>query len=312
MLAPALRFEEPNFRDAIAKYVTATCRRYRVRRVEVEDIVQEALTQIVASVDTFRPEKGEFDKWARGVALNVIRMHTRDAKRYGDRFSQYHPNVDDHAAPEPSPERCAQRMQARCSLLNAAKQLSTKQVQVLALHVLDALSHGDIGDELGISEAASQKCYQRTRNKLALCVQEDLLSIMPPFVSGCDEPISSKHGSRWPERSHYAGQFAAIIGALLCVAMIPGMDQQNAKAGVHSYAQKIVMYRYDKQANVSDEPAVHRDEPEGKQEATNLTSVSAVSTPTRAVDKPSPLRLYAPLPPHKHTVRPSVHRPRGR
>ena len=109
MPATAKRFEvptfEPSFVERITSYITLKCREYRVRREDVFDVVQEALTKIVASVGSFRPEKGDFDTWARGVARNVIRRHLRRTKRYGARFSQYCPKVQDYPSHESSPER---------------------------------------------------------------------------------------------------------------------------------------------------------------------------------------------------------------
>jgi len=145
MPAPAQRFFEPTFRESIANYVTVQCRLYRIRRVDIEDVVQDALTKILARIDMFRAEKGDFDTWSRRVALNVIRRYLRNAKRYGARFSEYYPNVHDYATSDPSPERCARRKQAQCALTNAAENLSSRQVDVLILHVIDDMTHGEVG-----------------------------------------------------------------------------------------------------------------------------------------------------------------------
>ena len=185
MPAPALRVHELTFRDGIAAFVRIKCRKLRVRRVFVEDLIQESLAEIVSSIASFRIEKGGFDKWGRGVALNVIRRHIRDAKRYAERFSEYHPNVDEHPAPAPSPERCVLQTQARCRLSSAAQDLTDQQAQILLLHVVDDLSHKEIGSELEITEEASQKCYQRARNRMVQCIADELLSVMPPFDTVC-------------------------------------------------------------------------------------------------------------------------------
>ena len=309
MPTPALRFEEPSFREGLASYVAATCSRFRVRRADVEDLVQEVLATVVASMNSFRNEKGEFDAWARGVALNVIRRHSRNSKRYAARFCEYRSNVEDCATPEPSPEWCARRTEARGALANAAENLSEQQAQVLVLYVVDDMTHGDIGRELQISESASQKCYQRARNHLAQCLEMDLLSVMPPFLTSCDEPVSfNKADSRWSEWSHYAAQFAAVTVAVLLTSApksSTSFDSSTCEARVLASVNNAVMSR-------SDEPQVLRDTPTGKPEPAYLPSVAAVPAPTRAKDKRTYVQDLAPLPPFKPKPSALDHRLRGR
>jgi RNA polymerase sigma factor (sigma-70 family) len=316
MPAPSLRFEaptfEPRFVDSLTSYVKLKCRTYRVRREDVFDVVQEALTTIYASGCMYRPEKGDFDTWARGVARNVIRRHLRRARRYGDHFSEYHPNVHDYPSHESSPERCAQRQEARRSISDAMGKLTAKQASVVVLFDIDDLSHKEIANDLDITEAASHMCHKRAHIRLAGCLDRELLSVMPPFVTSCNEPSSGKdavsfneNGSRWPERSHYASQILGSIVALLL--LVPACFEPQMRASMTGDARVIApvqneaMYHFDEHVDVHDEPAVHRDAPIVKPEPASLTSVRAVSTPTRPVDKRAPHRDLAPLPPYKHT-----------
>lgn len=315
MPATALRVDEPIFRDSIAKYVLATCQRWHVRRADVDDVVQEAWATILARRASFCPERGEFEAWARGVALNVIRQHARDAKRYDARFSDDHQNIDEHAAPEPSPERHAQRAEARSSIVEASDCLTEQQAQIVVLHIVDELSHVDISDELGISESASQKCYQRARNHLARCLEGKLLSAMPPNLTSCDEPISTlENTSPWFERSHYFTQLAVAFAAVLLLFSLRSTSTMHApksEARADDFAINHAMYRSDKRTDVRDEPAVLQDIPSGKPEAASLPSVPAVSTPTRVGDKPTYVEP-SPLPPYKHSPRTLDHRRIGR
>ena len=306
MPALALRVKEPTFRDCIENYVAITCRRYHVRDQDVDDLVQETLTTIVTCIDSFRPEEGEFEQWAKGVALNVIRRYLRDAKRYLDHFSEYYPNVHDYPSHESSPERCAQRKQALSSISNALKNLTAQQASVVVSFELYDMSYAEIGEELGISPGASQKCHERALNNLARCIPDNLLSVMPPSLTGCDEPISfHANESRWPERSHYAGQIVGSIVALLM--FVPScleprtLESKRDVARVLATTKHAAMYRSDERVEVRDEPAVLQDAPCVKPEPASLTSVRAVSTPTRPVDKRTSPRDLAPLPPYKHT-----------
>lgn len=300
MPAPTLRFEGPTFDPAfvqsITNYVVINACRYRVRRADVFDVAQDALARIVANVGSFQPEKGTFDTWARGVALNVIRRHSRDAKRYGDRFSEYYPNVHDYAAHEPSPERCAQRTQARESISNALNNLTTQQACVVVSFDVDDMPYAEIGKELGISAGASQQCHERARNRLARCIHKDLLSVMPPSLASCDDLPVNETRSRWTECSHYVGQLAALIMAVLCVSSLNSSTMYEStvmETRVLDQAQAVVMYRLD-------QPTVHLDAPNVKPQPASLPSVPAVSVTTRSADKRTYVQDLAPLPPYKH------------
>ena len=305
MPVPALRLEQPTFREGIANYVASKCRRYRVPRVDVDDLTQEALSNILDKLSTFQPEKSEFEQWARGIAWNVIREYLRKAKLYFALFTEYHPNVYDYEAQEPSPERCARRNQACCAITNAAGNLSSQEVNVIVLHVVKDMSHGEVGHELKMSESASQKCYQRALDQLALCMSGEAFSVMPPFVTGCNEPVSSnKIGSRLTERSHYTGQIVATILAFLM--FVPSClepqthDSTTGETRVLGPIQTVVMYRSDEHLDVHDEPRVYRDAHSVKPEPASLPSVRDVSTPTRHADKQTYVQPYARLPPYKH------------
>jgi len=327
MPAPSLRFEAPTFEplfvESLKSYITLKCREYRMRREDIRDVVQEALTTIFASVRLFRPEKGDFDTWARGVARNVIRRHLRRAKRYGDHFSEYHPNVHDYPSHESSPERCVQRQQARISIANALGKLTAQQTSVVVSFDIDEMSHIEIANDLDITQDASQMCHKRAHVRLAKCLDRELLSVMPPFVTSCNEPSSGKdfvssneNGSRWPERSHYASQILGSIVALLLLVPAcfepPMRAQVTEEARVLAPVPNAVMYSSDQPVDVHDEPAVLRDAPSVKPEPASLTSVRAVSTPAKVADKPTYGEDIAPIPPFKPTESTTAHLPPGR
>lgn len=314
MLTPVLPVpvpppEQRAFVAGIERHVKRMCHQWRISGPDVEDLVQESLAEIVASVQTFKPDKGDFETWARGVARNVIRHYLRDTTSYLDCFSPYHPNIEELPSSQPSPERCAQRAQARYAIVNAAETGKSQQMQVVALHAIEGMSHKDIGLQLHISPTNSEKCYFRGLTHLAECLDSELLSAMPPFVTGCDDEAVSttKTTSRWFERSHYAGQIVAGVLALLSLTLIGSGPNFREK-----FVQNSPMSQLDKLSGGRDEPVVLRDTPTGKPEPASLPSVPVVSAPTVAKDKPTYVDPFAPLPPFKPTERTSSHRPRGR
>jgi len=321
MPAPALRFEVPTFDPAfvasITNYVTAICRAYRVRRADVFDVAQEALTKIFANVDSFRPEKGStFDAWARGVALNVVRRHARHARRYGTRFSEYHPQIDDYATHAPSPEQCAQRKEARCAISNAMANLTANQASAVVFFDIDDMSHIEIGNDLGISEAASHKCHKRGREKLAQCLDRELLSVMPPVLTYCENPVSfNAKDSRWPETSHYIVQIAAAFLAVFWVSAqmsLTTYEPTTSDAQFIAPTQNAAMGSTDKHADVPDELVVLRDAPSGKPEPVQVTKVRDTSTPAKIADKHTYVPEYVPRLSYKHESSAVDYRPNGR
>lgn len=320
MSVPALRVEEPTFREGIEHYVTTKCRLLHVPSFDAEDLAQEAMTNIVAKVSSFEPEKSDFEQWARGIAWNVIREYVRRAKLYFALFTEYHANVYNVASSEPSPERCARRNQARCAIENASQGISSRQAQVLVLHAVHDMSHEEIGGELCISNAMSQKDYQRALDHLALCLAGKAFAVMPPSLTGCDEPNSfNANHSRWAERSHYAAHIIASIVVLLmfvpsCLEpkKLEMLESKSYDARVLDATQNAVMYSSDELSKVQDEPSVFQDAPTVKPEPASLTSVQVVPTPTRHGDKQTYVEDLAPIPPFKPTESTTAHLPPGR
>jgi len=319
MPAPSLRFEAPTFEplfvESLTSYVTLKCRAYRVKREDVFDVVQEALTTIFASVRMYRPEKGDFDTWARGVARNVIRRHLRRAKRYGDHFSEYHPNVYDYPSHESSPERCAQRKQARNSISDAMGKLTAQQTSVVISFDIDEMSHIEIANDLDITQDASQMCHKRAHIRLAGCLDRELLSVMPPFLTYCENPVSfNAKDSRWSETAHYIVQIAAAFLAVFWVSAQMSLTtyEPTSDAQFIATTKNDVMGGIDKLADVSDELVVLRDAPSGKPEPVQVTKVHDVSTPAKHVDKPTYVPEYVPRLSYKHESSVVDYRPNGR
>lgn len=315
MPAVALRAEEPAFRASIITYATELCGRARVARVDVDDVVQQVLTEVYASLGSFNSDKGDFATWTRAIAWKVIRRHVCDSERRIKRFPEYHSNIEEHPAPGPSPERSARREQVRCAIMNATENLSAVDVRVFVLHAVDELTHVEISSELGISEAKSQKCYQRTRDRLARCLRGKVFSVMPPDLTSCDEPISThEKSSPWFERSHYFTQSVVALMAVLLLfsrESVTALHESTSDIRAEDLAKNRAMYHLDKQVDVRDEPVVFHDTPSGKPEPAFLPSVPVVSKPTRSGDKPAAFRSTSASPSPTFIYKPEFtsHRP---
>ena len=312
MPPPAHRVQERTFREGIASYVKVLCREGRVRRDNVEDLVQEALTQIVASIASFQPEMADLDTWGRGVARNVVRRYLRDAKRYAARFSEYHSNMDEHPVNAPSPERCVQRIEARCLLSSAAQSLSDRQVDILMLHAVDGLSHKEIGSKFEIEEGACQKRYQRARNHMAQCLAGEILSVMPSIDTSCNDVSAPNDNASqffdWAKWSHYSGQMGAAIIAFFL--FLPAQSLASVTGEIKTVSERVI-YQQDKPSVTPDKPAAYPDVLSGKPEPASLPSVRATPARTKSMGKPTPGGSSVSRSPYKHVVSSSVNLPPG-
>ena len=324
----AQRAELLDVYDDIVKYATCLCYRYHVRPPDSDDLVQEALTAIVASGDTYQPEKGPFDKWARGVTRNIIYGYLRRTDQFLALFSQYHPNAEECAAAGPTPETSLQQMQAQYRISSAVDNLSDQQFQVLTLRAVDGKSHREIAEELSISVAASEKCYQRVCARLAQCVTDEIRCVLPPVEISCNESSSLNEGVSpgvdqgcsplhvatskridWGRWSHYSAQIsAAIIAFLLLVPSNPAEHACASITGKIPTDGHFAMYRIDKQNFASDKPTTWPNVPLVKPEPATLPSVPAVPAPKRFVGKPTPVKPSVLEPSFTPTVRPVGHR----
>ena len=206
-----------------------------------------------------------------------------------------------------------QRKQARCQMSSAGQRLTDQQAEILMLHVVDGMSHKEIGAELEIPEGASQKCYQRARNRMALCVTTDIRCAMPLFETTCNESPPLNHGipqgidpSKW---SHYSGQItAAIIAFLMFVPSNSAVQARASITGKIPTGGRIAMYQHDKQLFTSDKPVVSPNVPTGKLEPASLPRVHVAPAQTKFVGKPTSVQPSVPEPSFTPTVRPVGHR----
>ncbi|HMY20696.1 MAG TPA: sigma-70 family RNA polymerase sigma factor [Polyangium sp.] len=288
----------------IVEHITAKRRRFRVRGSDVDDLAQSALEKIHASMHTYQPERGSFRAWAFGIVHHVLCRHARDMQRYQERFSEYCHNVEEKEAPEPSPEECLHWQQARSEISNVADSLESRNWTVFTLHALDDMSHAEIGREVGMSEAASQKCYQRTRDKLADCLDDEMLVVLPLVLVNCYDKRFDQRSPRssWIHRgTHYTGQIASLtlVGWLALSAMMARKTQLHEEFVQTDPAPIVAMAPQDKPASVtSGEPVSIQDKPVDKHESAPAPRVPPTKrTPRNIRETPAPktnVPLYNP------------------
>lgn len=311
-------YRYPPFCDDIVALVHREARRRHIRAVDIPDLVQDVVAAIVASMHNYRPELGTFPQWAYGLACNMLAVDARQRTRINAHFDMFHPDMHEIAAPAPVPERCVELKEAACDIARCMATLSPLQAEVLVMHGVDDMKHHEIATVLRISEASSQKCYQRARNKMAECVTVELVVVIPPYPVACDDASVPRKGASksrfFEESSHYALQISTMLVVLFLAAIAKPQLRTWIEGEIHDGAssQNNAMYTVDKHVFARDERAVRSDTPPGKPEPAPLPSVRAVPKPTRTQGKPVHGWSPSSLPPYNHVRRSDVHAPRGR
>lgn len=125
---------------------------------EASDVAQEALARALAKVSRYDPDRGSFESWLWRIVLNVARDSRRAASRRQRRWERVRRF---HWEPALEVEDLAlQRLDDR-AVLAAVRRLPDRWRAVIALRFGAELTYREIGDQLGISEAAALMATRR-------------------------------------------------------------------------------------------------------------------------------------------------------
>lgn len=170
--------------------VQATLRRMRLpRRVDREDIAQEARIAVFGAILAWRPDRGALAAFAARCirnrvidALNAagrqkhqtlngassLDMPSRPLRATPDGGTLAVPICDEVPGPRPGPEDTVLLREQLAALHAALATLTPKERQAL-LGMLNGRSHQQLADELGGTAKAYKTALRRARDKLAAC-----------------------------------------------------------------------------------------------------------------------------------------------
>ncbi|MGE5392689.1 MAG: RNA polymerase sigma factor [Candidatus Saccharibacteria bacterium] len=134
---------------------------YRTHHTETaEDLTSLTFTKALEHIGSFKSSKGTFSSWLYQIARNTITDHYR----------QRRPTSDIEDAWDLSSDTDIERdvdLRAKLAQVNRYLQgLPAQQRDIVLMRVWDGLSHREIAEILGISEANSKVIYSRTLAKL--------------------------------------------------------------------------------------------------------------------------------------------------
>lgn len=143
-------------------------RRYLSRQklppfLDADDIVQDVYSRIaeMPSVTAIRDARS----FMLGVGRNVVREYLRRARIVSIQSTEDMANFDARSD-EPSPEEQVSDREQLHLLALAIGELPEPSRSAFRLRVIEELPHKAIGEQLGITENAVQKCYAKSLLKL--------------------------------------------------------------------------------------------------------------------------------------------------
>src|SRR6266446_6454301 len=123
-----------------------------------EDIAQEVWIQIFRALPSYRGDS-QFSTWAHRIAVN----RTLNALRRIRRIAKLEVDIEDDSA---MTETDTDRTFVAESIQQAMSKLSPGARAVFVLHDIEGFTHGEIGEELGITSGGSKSQLFKARAKL--------------------------------------------------------------------------------------------------------------------------------------------------
>ena len=154
---------EQGLREAVAHYGPMVWRVVRQRlpqaqREDLEEIVSDAFVQLYRTLDRLDPERGSLGAYLSVIARNAA---LRRARQLSSR-----PEIPAETLPEvPAPDHR--------ELYDALMSLEEGDRRLITLRYHYGLTAREIGEQLGISEAAAQKRLSRALEKLRHITREE-------------------------------------------------------------------------------------------------------------------------------------------
>jgi RNA polymerase sigma-70 factor (ECF subfamily) len=137
-----------------------------------EDMAQDALASALSALERFEVRsRGAFAAWMATIVVNCVRRHQRDASTGGARaFWQRYGDLELRdsifAGREPNPSGVAQRNEDNDRVEQCLLALPALYRTALSLRYLGQLSHAEIAQQLGRTEANCRKIVQRALEML--------------------------------------------------------------------------------------------------------------------------------------------------
>jgi len=148
----------------------AICYRYARRPDDAKDLFQEGFIKVYEKIDKFN-FKGSLEGWVRRIMVNNAIDYYRKNK---NKFAISETSIEDtDIAEDELGENIFEGINAK-QLLGFVQKLSPVYQAVFNMYVMDDYSHGEIAEELGISEGTSKSNLSKAKRNLKNMILEQL------------------------------------------------------------------------------------------------------------------------------------------
>jgi len=138
---------------------------------EAEDVLQTTYLKIITGKARYEG-RSSFKTWVFGVVRRTAQEMARRTRTWGQKTVYL---VPDHH-PDPtleSPDQALLRAEAAQSLVEAMKELSDRQREVLHLVFYQGLTISEASEIMGVSLGSARTHYQRGKERLRQLLRED-------------------------------------------------------------------------------------------------------------------------------------------
>lgn len=137
-----------------------------------EDLTSTVFMKALEHIGSYKPRKGQFSSWLYQIARNAIIDHYRTFKPSEDIENAWDLGSNVNIERDTDLKMNLEKVQ---SYLEG---LSAQQRDIVIMRVWDGLSHKEIAEVLGITEANSKMIFSRTLGKLQKEVSIALITLL--------------------------------------------------------------------------------------------------------------------------------------
>jgi len=148
---------------ALYSQMMAICYRYANRSEDAKDLLQEGFIKVFDKIEKYNFE-GSLAAWVKRIMVNNAIDYYRKQKKkfaFSDTYIEAE-NIPDSALEDESPFEVVSSKE----LMEMVQALPPAYRTVFNLFVMEDYSHGEIADELGISEGTSKSNLSKARRNL--------------------------------------------------------------------------------------------------------------------------------------------------
>ncbi|HXH19800.1 MAG TPA: RNA polymerase sigma factor [Chitinophagales bacterium] len=144
----------------------AVCLRYAANRDEAAEILNKGFLKVFTTIKNYEPERGRLDSWIYKIMLNTAIDHFRAEFRHRNNIVEM-----EHAFYVGDQTDVLYQISAD-EIIDLIQKLSPAYRTVFNMYVLEGMSHGEIAEQLGISEGTTKSNLAKARKKLQTMLTE--------------------------------------------------------------------------------------------------------------------------------------------